>query len=99
MRIFARHGIVVATMIELLVAGGALVFGYLTSKDFTKRRLRFVDLAHTKPAPWIAGAAVALLTAPVTILPVITGATVIALGAGVGLGVRSAQKERHLLGE
>jgi hypothetical protein len=47
----------------------------------------------------VAGAAVALITAPVTILPIITGATVIALGAGVGLGVKSAQRERHLLGE
>jgi hypothetical protein len=56
-----------------------------------------VDVAHTRPAPFIAGAAVALLTSPVTILPLITGATVVALGAGVGLGVASAQKDRHLL--
>jgi hypothetical protein len=86
-------------MIGLLVGAAALVGGYLTSKDFTKRKLRYVDVAHSKAAPWVAGAAVALITAPVTILPIITGATVIALGAGVGLGVKSAQRERHLLGE
>lgn len=84
-------------MIGLLIGGGALVFGYLTAKDFTKRKLRFVDVAHSRPAPWIAGAAVALITAPVSVLPLITGGTVVALGAGVALGVRSAQKERHLL--
>lgn len=99
MRIPAEHRIVVGIMIGLLVGAAALVGGYVTSKDFTKRKLRFVDVMHTRAAPWVAGAAVALLTAPVTLLPIITGGTVIALGAGVALGVKSAQKERHLLGE
>lgn len=99
MRIPAGHRIVVGIMIELLVGAAALVGGYVTSKDFTKRKLRFVDVVHTRAAPWVAGAAVALLTAPVTLLPIITGGTVIALGAGVAFGVKSAQKERHLLGE
>ena len=82
-----------------LVAGGAaLVGGYVTSKDFTKRKLRFVDVMHPRPAPLIAGAAVAVLAAPVVwLLPIVGAGTAIALGAGVGLGVRSAQKERHLL--
>lgn len=82
-----------------LVAGGAaLVGGYVTSKDFTKRKLRFVDVMHTRPAPLIAGALVAVLAAPVVwLLPIVGAGTAIALGAGVGLGVRSAQKERHLL--
>jgi hypothetical protein len=84
-------------MLGLLIGGGALVFGYLTAKDFTKRKLRFVDAAHSRPAPWIAGAVVALIAWPVSALPIITTGTVLALGAGVGLGVRSAQKERHLL--
>lgn len=97
MRIPPRCAIVVGTMIELLVAGGALVFGYVTSKGFTKQKLRFVDAVHTRPAPWIAGAVVALVASPLTILPIITGVTAVALGVGTGLGVRSAQKERHLL--
>lgn len=86
------------TMIELLVGGGALVFGYLTSKDFTRRKLRFVDVVHTKPAPLIAGVVVALVAAPVVwILPIVGAGTAIALGAGVGLGMKSAQRDRHLL--
>lgn len=84
-------------IIGLLVGAVALVGGYMTSKDFTKRKLRYVDVAHSRAAPWVAGGVAALITAPVTILPIITGATVLALGAGVGLGVKSAQRERHLL--
>ncbi len=84
-------------MIGLLVALAAGIGGYVTSKDFTKRKLRFVDAVHTRPAPWIAGGAAALVAAPFTLLPVITAATALALGAGVGLGVKSAQRERHLL--
>jgi hypothetical protein len=85
-------------MIELLVGGAALLGGYLASKDFAKRKLRFVDAVHAKPAPWVAGAAAAILAAPVVwVLPLIGAGTAVALGAGVGLGIRSAQKERHLL--
>ncbi len=86
-------------MIGLLIGAVALVGGYMTSKDFTKRKLRYVDVVHTRAAPWVAGAAVAIIASPVAILPVITGLTVVALGAGVGLGVKSAQRERRLLGE
>ena len=88
-------------MFELIgtaAALGAGIAGYVTSKDFTKRKLRFVDAVHTRPAPLIAGLGVALLAAPlVAVLPIVGAGTAILLGAGVGLGVRSAQKERHLL--
>ena len=84
-------------MIGLIVALAAGIGGFVTSKDFTKRKLRFVDAVHSRPAPWIAAGAAALIAAPFTLLPVITGATALALGAGVGLGVKAAQRERHLL--
>jgi hypothetical protein len=84
-------------MIGLLVAFGAAVSGFLMSKDFTKRKLRYVDVVHTRPAPWIAAGAAILVAAPFTLLPIITGATALALGIGVGVGVKSAQHERHLL--
>jgi len=83
-------------IIELLIAGAALGGGYTWTKGFVRRRLRFVDVVHTRPAPWIAGAAAALVAAPVTILPLVTGAAAIALGIGVGLGVKSAQSDRLL---
>ncbi len=88
-------------MFELLgtaAAIGAGIAGYVTSKDFTRRRLRFVDAVHRAPAPVIAGVGAALIAAPVVwLLPIVGAGTAILLGAGVGLGVRSAQKERHLL--
>jgi hypothetical protein len=87
-------------MFELISLGVTLaagIAGYVTSKDFTKRKLRYVDVVHSKPAPIIAGVVIAAAAAPLSILPIITGLTAVALGAGVGLGVRSAQKERHLL--
>ena len=83
-------------IVELLIAGAALGGGYGWTKAFVRRRLRFVDMVHTRPAPWIAGAAAALIATPVTILPLITGVTAVALGLGVGLGVRSAQRDRLL---
>ena len=85
-------------MFELMIALGAGIFAYVTSKDFTKRKLRFVDAIHTRPAPLVAGAVVAVVAAPVVwLLPLVGAGTALLLGAGVGLGVRSAQKERHLL--
>jgi hypothetical protein len=83
-------------ILELLVTGVALGSGYGWAKRFVSRRLRFVDAVHTRPAPWIAGAAAALVATPFTLLPVITGVTAVALGAGVGLGVKAGQKSRYL---
>ncbi len=80
------------------IALAAGVGGYVTSKDFTKKKLRFVDAVHSRPAPWIAAGAAAIIAAPiVAVLPIVGAGTAILLGAGVGLGVKSAQRERNLL--
>lgn len=81
---------------HLAIAGAALWGGFAWTKGFVRRRLRFVDAVHTRPAPWVAGAAAALVATPVTLLPLITGIAAVGLGVGVGLGVRSAQKQRLL---
>jgi hypothetical protein len=81
---------------HLAIAGVALGGGFAWTRGFVRRRLRFVDAVHTRPAPWIAGGAAALIAAPVTLLPLVTGLAAVALGLGVGLGVRSAQKDRLL---
>ncbi len=87
-------------ILELLVVGAALGGGYAWTKGFVKRRLRFVDAVHTRPVPWIAGAVVAAAAVPFTFLPlvayVVPHVTALALGAGVGLGVKSAQRDRLL---
>ena len=80
----------------LLVSAAALGGGFAWAKGFVRRRLRFVDAAHSRAAPWIAGVGAALIATPLTLLPVITGLTAVGLGVGVGLGVRVAQQDRYL---
>ena len=85
-------------LLSLGAAAGAGIAGYVGSKDFAQKKLRFVDAAHNPAVPWIAGGVVALVAAPVVwILPIVGAGTALALGAGVALGVKSAQRDRHLL--
>ncbi|HVO36177.1 MAG TPA: hypothetical protein VMT21_11455 [Gemmatimonadales bacterium] len=80
----------------LIISAAALGGGYAWAKGFVRRRLRFVDAVYTRPAPWIAGAAAALVATPFTLLPLITGLTAVGLGVGVGVGVKAAQRARLL---
>ena len=85
-------------LIGMALAAGAGVAGYVTSKDFTQKKLRFVDAVHKPSAPVVAGVVAAVVAAPVVwILPIVGGGTALLLGAGVALGVKSAQRNRHLL--
>jgi hypothetical protein len=57
-----------------------------------------VDAAQPPTAAVAAGVGAAVVAAPVVwLLPIVGVGTAIVLGAGVGLGVRSAQKDRRLL--
>jgi len=89
----------ITELIALGAAGAAFVGGFGWTRNFVRTRLRFVDAMHSKPAPWIVGAGAAILAAPVVaILPIVGAGTAVALGIGAGLGVKSAQRDRHLLG-
>ncbi len=78
-------------MFELLMlaAGGvATVAGYVKSRQYVRRRLRFVDAVQKPAAPVAAGAVAALVAAPVVwLLPVLGGGAAVVFGVGVGLGV------------
>jgi hypothetical protein len=69
-----------------VVAG---VGGYLLSRSFVRRRLRFVDAVQSPMAPLIAGAAAFLLAWPLTLLPVVTMSLAVLFGLGCGLGTAS----------
>jgi energy-converting hydrogenase Eha subunit G len=85
-------------IITLGAAAASGIAGYLGSKDFAQKKLRFVDAAHSPAAPWIAGGIAAIVAAPVVwLLPLVGAGTAIIFGAGVGLGVKAAQRDRHLL--
>lgn len=79
-------------MIGLIVAGAALLGGFVVTRDFVRRRLRYVDAIRKPSAPLLAGAAAAVVAVPVAaLLPVITVGTAIALGVGVAGGVASGR--------
>lgn len=80
------------TMVNVLailiaVTGGVLAFGF--ARGFIRRRLRFVNAARSPLVPWVAGGLGLLLAAPFTFLPLVSGATVAAVGLGAGLGAKS----------
>lgn len=71
----------------IAVVGGFMAFGF--ARGFVRRRLRFVDAARSPLTPFVAGGLGLLVAAPFTLLPLITGATVAAVGLGAGLGAKS----------
>jgi hypothetical protein len=84
-------------MIELVALGlaaAAAFGGHIFSRRFVRDRLRYVPIAQTRPAPWIAGTAITLLAAPVVwLLPVVGVGTALALGLGVGAGVAAGARD------
>jgi hypothetical protein len=78
-------------MLGLIVTAAALVGGFVVSRDFVRRRLRYVDAVKSPAAPLIAGAVAAAIALPVTLLPIVTVWTAAALGVGVAGGVASGR--------
>jgi len=78
-------------MLWLAVTAAALVGGFVMSRAFVRRRLRYVDALQKPSAPLIAGAASAAIALPVAALPIITIGTAVAFGVGVAGGVASGR--------
>lgn len=77
-------------LIALAAAGTASAFGYIRSRSFVARRLRYVDAIQSPAVPVIAGVAAAVVAAPVVwALPIVGGGTALLFGAGVGAGTRA----------
>ncbi|HEV8398595.1 MAG TPA: hypothetical protein VGQ18_02030 [Gemmatimonadales bacterium] len=75
----------------LAVTAAALVGGFMLSRNFVRRRLRYVDAIQKPSAPLIAGVVAAVVVAPVAALPLITVGTAVAFGVGVASGVASGR--------
>ena len=78
-------------MLWLAVTAAALVGGYLLSRNFVRRRLRYVDAIQKPSAPLLAGVAAAAVVLPIAALPIITVGTAVAFGVGVASGVASGR--------
>ena len=84
-------------MFELIALAAATVaggWGYVQSRGFVRRRLRFVDAIRKPAAPVIAGAAAAVVAAPlVALLPIVGAGTAVAFGVGIGAGVAHGARD------
>ena len=75
-------------LIGVLAAGAAAVGGHVKSRSFVERRLRYSSLVENPFLGVLAGAAAAIVAAPVVaVLPFIGAGTAMAFGLGVGTGV------------
>lgn len=81
-------------LLEIAAVGAAVVLAYTACRQFVRDRLRYVDAVQRRSAPWIAGAATALVAAPVVwLLPVVGAGTAIAVGAAVGTAVAHGARD------
>ncbi len=79
-------------MIGILLGVAALTGGFVTARNFVRRRLRFVDSAQKPSAPVLAGVVATAAAIPVAVLPVISIPMAVAFGVGVGTGWASGQR-------
>ena len=81
-------------MIELIAAGALGIAGHMKSKDWVRRRLRYTNIVEKPGLGLFAGAATAVVAAPVVaFLPFVGAGTAIAAGIGVGTGVALGAKQ------
>lgn len=84
----------VAGLIGLTAAAGAAGFGYLRSKSFVARRLRYVEAIQAPVAPFVVGAAATAIAAPIVwVLPIVGAGTAIVFGVAAGAGTRAGVKQ------
>jgi len=80
-----------------VVAAGA---GYVLTRDFVARRLRFVDAIQSPLAPFAVAGLVALVAWPLALLPFVTkmtaAVTAIAAGFGTASGAKAIRRQELL---
>ncbi|TMB74893.1 MAG: hypothetical protein E6J46_14750, partial [Chloroflexi bacterium] len=58
-------------MLGLLIGAAALGGGFVVTRNFVRRRLRFVDAVRKPAAPLVAGLAATVVALPVAALPLV----------------------------
>ena len=79
-------------IIGLLLGAAALGGGFIPTRNFVRRRLRYVDSAQKRAAPVVAGVVATAAGVVVAALPIITVPMGVLFGIGVGTGWASGQK-------
>ena len=79
-------------MLSLLIAAAALGGGFVATRNFVRRRLRFVDAAQKPAVPLLVGLAATAVALPIALLPVVTVGTAVAFGVGVAGGFAAGRK-------
>jgi uncharacterized membrane protein len=79
-------------MIEAFVTVTAGIGGYLLARSFVSHRLRFVDAAQSRFAPFVAGILAGVALLPLSLLPIVSSFTAIVFGIGAAFGTASAAK-------
>lgn len=82
------------SFISMVLMGAFALVGYLTTRNYVRSRLRYVDAIQKPAAPVIAGLIGAVLAAPVVwLLPLVGTGTALLFGVSVGVGVASGAKD------
>jgi hypothetical protein len=79
-------------MNEFFITFAAGIAGYLLTRRFVSRRLRFVDAVQSRFAPLLAAVTGAIVIWPLTVLPLVTITTAMVFGIGAGLGMASGAR-------
>ncbi len=87
-------------MLGLLIGAAVLGGGFVATRNFVRRRLRFVDAVRKPAAPLVAGLAAGLagtvVALPLGVLLPVTVWTAAAFGVGVAGGVASGRRTPEL---
>ncbi len=79
-------------MLPLLITLTAGAISFILTRNFVRRRLRFVDAVHSPVTPLLAGLCAAIVALPAVLLPYVTLATAIGFGVGTGFGTASGAR-------
>lgn len=82
----------VFTWVSAAITVVAGLMGFVLTRRFVARRLRFVDAVYNPAAPFFIAALAMLISWPLSILPLVSATASALFGIGAGLGTVSGVK-------
>lgn len=80
-------------LLYLAVTAVGVAGGYLLTRDFVRRRLRFVDAVQAPWWPFAVAAVVAVVAWPLALLPLVTKTTAALTAIAAGFGAAGGAKD------